>query len=59
MIPPQYRNVLCPWQSENDLKVQIKTLNRLMFGLSVDRRREILRLDLPDRVWQYSCISQQ
>lgn len=56
---PLYRNVLCPWQTESELKSQRKVLDRLLVWLRAERGYDdagiarLLGLDRPDRVWKH------
>jgi hypothetical protein len=56
---PLYRNVLCPWQTESELKAQRKVLDRLLVWLRTERGygevdiMRLLGLDRPDRVWKH------
>lgn len=55
---PRYRNVLCPWQTNSELKSQQKVLDRIMAWLVTERKYSatdidrLLGLDQPDRVWK-------
>jgi len=59
VMNPLYRNVLCPWQTESELKSQRKVLDRLLVWLRTERGyddagiEKLLGLDRPDRVWKH------
>jgi hypothetical protein len=52
-VSSKFRNVLCPWQTERELRSQSKTIERMLkkLKLTEEEERKLLRLDLPDRVW--------
>lgn len=50
-VPPDYRNVICPWQTPREIRAQSKFLDRMFRKLDPFERRELLRLDSSDRVW--------
>lgn len=57
-IPHEFRNVICPWQHnehgqhERGVRGQIRFVEQMVKELTVEARRELLRLDQPDRMWQ-------
>lgn len=54
----EYRNVVNPWQTLNDVRTQCRFLDSMFFklineeGLTLAQRREMLRLDSLDRSWK-------
>lgn len=53
-VRPKYRNVLCPWQTESELKSQQKTLDKMLARLQLSEEEEarLLLLDRPDWEWK-------
>ena len=53
-VPWKYRNVLCPWQTENEIKRQVSFLNKMTRSWSEEKMRRVLRLDY-ERQWDWLC----
>ena len=52
-VNPKFRNVLCPWQTEREIRSQEKTIEKMLksLKLSEEEEQKLLGLNLPDRVW--------
>lgn len=48
---PDYRNVICPWQTPKEIYLAEKSVRSLMKKFSREEQIRLLRLDVPDRVW--------
>ena len=57
MVPQRFKNVLCPWQSFTDVRVQIKSLHKLVHfcrtkeKMSEDQIDQLLNVNDPYR-WE-------
>ena len=51
MVPEKYRNVICPWQTQSEIKAQSKTLDKIFAKMDQARAERLLGLDQPDRKW--------
>lgn len=52
-VQPKFRNVICPWQSEREIKNAEKFITAMLkkLKLSEEEERKLLLLDRPDWVW--------
>ena len=45
-----YRNVICPWQSEKDIRAAEKFIDRMLYKINEEEKKVILRYD-QERDW--------